>query len=355
MTATMMETTKAPEVSAETLRRAWAEALAGPGPARARDVAAGLGVSEAALLAARVGDGVIRLSGDWKRLLSELHACRRLMGLTRNASAVIEKEGVYEPVSFQGPMGLVLDEGLDLRLFMSRWHHAFAVAHATPKGERWGLHFFDADGDAVHKVYLTEDSDKAEFWGIVDRYRATAQDAPLKLAAKAPKEADRPDAEIDVEGFRATWRALEDTHDFFGMLRRFGVGREQGLRLAPEGFAREVGVGALGEALERAAATALPIMIFVGSAGCIEIHGGPIERVKRLGPWLNVLDPGFNLHLREDHIARAWVVQKPTVDGVVTSLEIFDADGENIALMFGYRKPGIPEDTRWRMLADDLT
>jgi hypothetical protein len=46
-----------------------------------------------------------------------------------------------------------------------------------------------------------------------------------------------------------------------------------------------------------------------------------------MGPWLNVLDPGFNLHLREDLIASAWIVRKPTADGVVSSLELFDAGG----------------------------
>jgi putative hemin transport protein len=47
--------------------------------------------------------------------------------------------------------------------------------------------------------------------------------------------------------------------------------------------------------------------------------------------------------VREDLVASAWVVRKPTVDGIVTSLEVFDADGCEIALFFGERKPGTPE------------
>ena len=54
------------------------------------------------------------------------------------------------------------------------------------------------------------------------------------------------------------------------------------------------------------------------------------------------------MHLREDHVASAWVVKKPTEDGVVTSLELFDADGKQITLIFGKRKPGIPEREEWR-------
>ena len=65
-----------------------------------------------------------------------------------------------------------------------------------------------------------------------------------------------------------------------------------------------------------------------------------------------MLDRSFNLHLREDGIARAWLVRKPTVDGIVTSIEIFDQEGRQIAWMFGKRKPGQAEDGKWPALAE---
>ncbi len=63
-----------------------------------------------------------------------------------------------------------------------------------------------------------------------------------------------------------------------------------------------------------------------------------------------MLDPDFNLHLREDQIDTAWVVRKPTRDGDVTSLELFDKDGFCFAQLFGARKPGKPELQGWRDL-----
>ena len=50
----------------------------------------------------------------------------------------------------------------------------------------------------------------------------------------------------------------------------------------------------------------------------------------------------------------AWIVRKPTSDGEVTSLELFDAAGDNIAMFFGERKPGKAELPQWRQLADSL-
>ena len=138
-------------------------------------------------------------------------------------------------------------------------------------------------------------------------------------------------------------------------LRRTGAGREQALRLAGEDLARRVEPGAVQPLLEAAAAGAVPIMCFVGNPGCIQIFSGSVERIVPMGPWLNVLDPDFNLHLRADRVAAAWVVVKPTrLRGAITSLELFDAVGETIALLFSKRKPGQPELAPWPELLATL-
>jgi len=174
--------------------------------------------------------------------------------------------------------------------------------------------------------------------------------APPAIAPRAAETAERPDTEIDVEGLRSAWRGMKDTHEFFPMLGRFKVGRVQALRLVGDEFARELPSRALRAAMEQASEAGTPIMIFVGSPGCIQIHTGPIERLVETQGWFNVLDPAFNLHLREAGIARVFSVRKPTDDGVVTSIEAFDAQGRTILLMFGARKPGHPELTEWRGL-----
>jgi putative hemin transport protein len=104
----------------------------------------------------------------------------------------------------------------------------------------------------------------------------------------------------------------------------------------------------LAQALQAAGASETPIMVFVGNPGCIQIHTGPVKNLKRTEPWFNVLDPDFNLHLREDAIVSAWAVFKPTRDGVVTALELYDRDGFCFAQLFGARKPGKPELQGWR-------
>jgi len=280
-------------------------------------------------------------------ILQSVEALGPVMALTRNESVVHEKTGTYLNVSVGSHVGLALGPDIDLRLFYTRWAHGFAVGGANhPKPS---LQFFDAAGTAIHKIFLTEGSDRAAFIALVDRFRHADQ-APLLVAQKIVRPAVLDDGEIDVAGFRAGWDAMEDTHQFFGLLKLHRLDRLQAIRLAGPQRAEPVGRNALRRVLTDAAETGAAIMVFVGNPGCLQIHTGPVHRLLDMGPWLNVLDPGFNLHLREDRIDSAWVVRKPTNDGVVTSLELFDIDGTLMAMLFGARKPGQPERTDWHEL-----
>jgi len=311
-------------------------------------------VSEAELVASRCGDGVTRLDGDWGDMLRALTRLGEVMALTRNEYCVHEKHGVYDAISIGPGHGLVLNHDIDLRLFVSHWHFAFAVSENVKSGLRHSVQFFDIDGTAVHKVYVTDKSDRPAYDALVARFRAADQSPELSVTPLPPRRPDRPDTDIDIGNFHRHWRALQDTHDFFGMLSEFGVGRAQAMRLANREFTRPARADTLRRMLTLAAERAVPIMCFVGNPGCIQIHTGPVRALKAMGPWFNVLDPGFNLHLREDAIAQCWIVRKPTRDGVVTSVELFDADGLCFAQFFGERKPGKTEREDWRALVSEL-
>ncbi|VVD91479.1 heme ABC transporter [Pandoraea morbifera] len=315
---------------------------------RDRDAAAALGVSEGETVAAFVGEHVVRLRPEFPEIVEALPALGRVMALTRNAAAVHEKDGQYEKLSHQGTIGLGLGKELDLRIFYHQWAFGYAVETPTEQGPRRSLQFFDKTGTAVHKMFLRDHSDVAAYEALVARFRASDQTPGQHVSAADTPKPETPDAEIDIAAFQRDWLAMTDTHQFFDMLKRHGVSRAQALRLAPEGHARRVSAASVRALLEDAAGTGLPIMVFVGNAGMIQIHTGPVKTIRVMGPWVNVLDPGFNLHLRDDLVHTAWIVRKPTSDGIVSSLELLDASGMVIAMFFGERKPGQPELDGWR-------
>jgi putative hemin transport protein len=325
---------------------------------RHRDAAQLLGVSEGEAIASAVGRraglGAVRLTGPWPAMFEQMPALGTVLALTRNESAVHEKVGRYEDLSHEGLIGLALGKAIDLRIFYHRWRYAYAVTEESPKGEQRSLQIYDVLGDAVHKVFLREGSDLAAWMDFVER-NAHDEQAPGE-AIDHQRLVPEPTADeaVDVVAFRAAWAAMQDTHEFFPLLRKFGLVRTQALRLAAPDMVWRIDLGATRALLQDAAGSALSIMCFVGNPGMIQIHTGPVRRIEVMGPWLNVLDADFNLHLREDRIAQSWVVRKPTVDGIVTSVELFDADGETIAMFFGERKPGTPELPGWRELVARL-
>lgn len=343
---------------ADLLRREAALRAGGVTPPRMRDLAAALDVPEAALLEARRGTGAAERICDagtpeaFGAILARLPDLGEVMTLVRNESCVHELTGRPSAPSIDGPVGQFVGE-VDLRLFLQHWRFGYRLDEETRSGPRRSLQFFDATGTAILKVHATAGSDRVAFDRIAGDFAAPR--APrADFAAAALPAVDRPDDEVDVGGFRAAWDALEMTNEFFLILRRFGVGRGQAMRLAGPERARPVAGKAVGAVLSGAAAAGVPIMVFVSNRGCMQIHAGPVHRIEPMGPWMNVLDPRFNLHLRTDRVAAAYVVRKPSVNGAIHSLELFDVAGELVCQIFGHRQAGGVERADWRGLVTGL-
>jgi len=327
--------------------RAQYDAVAARSPKlRIRNIATELGVSELELVAAGAGGGrVVALRTPPQDVFRELGSLGRVMALTRNEWCVHERKGHYDDIRAGKTMGIVLGPDIDLRVFFRDWAHTWAVEIE----DRTSLQFFDRAGTAVHKVYLTPESDRAAWGALVKQYTDGHPTWPVlePLAERAGNLAD-----VAPPALRKDWLAMQDTHEFFELLKRHGVARLTALRDVGPDLAQQVPVDTAERMLNDVAAADVPFMCFVGNHGMIQIHSGPIKNLRRTGPWFNVLDPHFNLHLNTEAIDRAWVVNKPTADGWVTSLECFSSDGEMIVQFFGARRPGQPELPQWRALLE---
>jgi putative hemin transport protein len=248
---------------------------------------------------------------------------------------------------------------IESRVFFSAWKFGFVLKQPTPNGLQQSIQIFDEAGTAVTKIFLQEakgnrpGSNQAAFDSIVTDFIASDQRAPL-VVTKVKEVETRSSAEVDVHAMLNDWENMKDTHDFFGMLRKHKVNRLDALYLAEGKFATQIKKESLRMVLDNAASGKLPIMIFAGNRGNIQIHQGKVQTIRVMENWLNVLDPAFNMHLREDHVNTVWIVKKPTSDGIVTGIEVFDDKKNMIAQFFGLRKPGIPELEAWRKLVEEL-
>ncbi|MGB6104233.1 MAG: ChuX/HutX family heme-like substrate-binding protein [Pusillimonas sp.] len=332
------------ESHARPLRERYAQLKEQNPKARIRNLAHDMSVSEMELVAAGCGriESVL-LKESAQDIFKELGSLGRVMALTRNDWCVHERHGQYQDIRAGKVMGIVLGPDIDLRMFFSCWKYTFAVND----GGRLSIQFFDTAGDAVHKVYITDESDAAAYHALVARFNDPAPVWPV-VSPDAPKVDETvPEAPAQL---RAEWLAMQDTHEFFQLLKRHNVARLTALRDVGADLAQQVPNDLAERMLNDVAQRDIPFMCFVGNRGMIQIHTGPVKKLMRTGPWFNVLEPHFNLHLDTTAIASSWVVNKPTSDGWVTSVECYADNGELIVQFFGARKPGVPELSSWRQL-----
>jgi putative hemin transport protein len=320
---------------------------------RIRDAARQLGTTEAEIVAAFAGSSVIRLENKFPELWKRMPGLGYIMALTRNESCVHERKGVFDKVGINSRhVGIVAGEDIDMRMFFERWAFGFAVFENEAAAFKKSIQVFDHQGTAVVKIFLQEKSNHEAFEALVREFEDTIQ-----LTALAIRPADAApvynDDQVDVNAFRQDWSALKDTHDFFPMLKKHNVSRLHALRIAGD-FARQAANDQVKSLLQLAAEREIEVMVFVSNHGNIQIHTGAVKKIVEIPGWINVMDAAFNLHLKLDDIASTWVVKKPTTDGMVHSLEIFDANGNMVVQFFGKRKPGTAELPAWTELVTGL-
>lgn len=332
--------------------------------ARDREIAAGLGISEAEFNL--VTRGAVRLR-DGKEtavaILMREHELGEVTSLTRNESVVLEvtatadkpipgKDGGKSPAEsaglFVGP--------IDLRARFSEWTYAFAVVVPGKKaGETYrSFRFFDSHGVAVHKIIVGE-SGAAAFDKLVAEFRAPDQRIDLKPTAATPEPAAKPDSEVDVAALTAGWDKLTDAHQFGRLVKKAGATREQALRLAGKTRAESLDLKSVRLLFDGVAAKKAEVLAFVSNDGLTQIYTGGFEKTAAAGGWYNVLDPKLNIHLQEKDVASVWLVRKPVAKGgTLTDVEFFDASGNLIIQFYGKRPRGGEEPTVWRDLVESL-
>ncbi len=320
---------------------------------RERDLADKLKISEAQLIAAYCGEGVTRVEAHPDKVIGAAQTLGEVMALTRNPSCVNEKVGVYDNYRSGNHAAMVLNGDIDLRIFPSHWCHAYMVEKETDNGIRRSLQVFDAAGDAVHKIFLRESSDLAAWEQARTELRLADQAQTLAVSERKPDEPPKADlSKLDI--LRKEWARMTDTHQFMRLTSKLKMNRLGAYRIAGAPFVRALAPETVDQMLHRVAGSGMEIMVFTGNRGCIQIHSGPVETLKAMGPWQNVLDPRFNLHLRLDHIAEVWAVEKPTQRGPAVSVEAFNAEGGLIAQFFGVGLEGRDSRAEWGKLVASL-
>ncbi|HYX35836.1 MAG TPA: ChuX/HutX family heme-like substrate-binding protein [Oligoflexus sp.] len=322
---------------------------------RLAEIAKALAASEMGALVCQLDNKtVVPLQPNWCELFDRLPQLGHVMVLSRNAWVVHECIGHYAPATWNGAMGFIQGQNIDLRMLTNCWKYLFAAQVAHTGGILHSLQIFDESGMAVHKIYLEQDGHGDAFAALVDDLKLEHWIAPQKLIPALEMEKFRAITLTEIHEFRRDWTQFQDTHDFFGMLRKHQVSRLQAMHIAEASFVQELELGAVQDLLQKAQLQSEPLIACVGNRGMIQIYSGTIRNFKKMGDWLHVLDPAFNLHINTRGMHRVFIVHKPTRHGIISSLDVFSAPGELILSLFGYRKDNLQPSETWGQLLATL-
>jgi putative hemin transport protein len=292
-------------------------------PVRARNAAEQLGISEAQYVALSLGDGAEELDMHcMKDLFDQLASCGELMALTRNNEVVMERKGIYQNPHAVNDALILMNKDINLRLRVMAWRYGFAVN----ENGRQSLQFFGADAMAAHKIYATDLTHKRIFQALINRFKLPKpQPRLLEIVCLDQPKTTSP-KEINAD-------------------------------------AQQVHNGAVKQLFTQIAENQLPIMLLIANKDASQIFTGRIHKLLETGPWFNVLDPGFDLHMNMNGIHQAWWVRKqlkPTNNQEPAqtshSVEFFNAQGE-VVLVVNLEKNAKNNtnlDSRWQNCLQSL-
>jgi len=325
----------------EVLKKKWDDFLIENPKKRIRDVAKALNVSEMELLATDLLSSVYCLAGDIKLMAKEFKTLGKVFSLVRNEWAVNEKTGTFKKLAGMEHVGLFLGE-IDQRLFFKKWNYGFFVN----QNNKQSIQIFDRNGDAILKIYKQDETKESAWNDLIESFKDDKTKV-LDFSIAQNKQKIEP-VKIDSTQFSKRWAAIKDVHQYAQLLHELNMTRKQAFEKAPNEFAHRLSNEDVLSVIQDIQGKQVPVVLFVGNKGAIQIFTGKFERIVVMDKWYNVFNKDFTLHLDSSGIDQFWLVRRPSAYGVISSIELLDQKGNTIMQIFGERAPKDLELESWR-------
>lgn len=283
---------------------------------RLEATAARFGISEVQLLTAACGPHVTRLASDRHELLSDLACLGPVCAGTGNHQAEQQQVLEYRRLRLSGERGLLLAGEYELQLDFATWQYGFAVSRPVRGGIEHSLHFFDARGQAIHRIRLISASDAFAYRMFVAAYRSADQ-SPELLLSHEPSTAN-------------------------GQATRTDIPTPSSDR--PGGCQRTIPTTLLIELLHSLMDVNLCISVKLGNAGAMHTWHGFVDSVRCDDGRILLQASDYRLALEESQLAGA---RLPCHSG---ALELYAASGETLATLAGPSARHPSQAEAWRCL-----
>lgn len=304
---------------AKNLREQWAELRFQNPDLRPLELAEKLGVTEAELVACRVGYGVTRLAEDSiADIYLTLPEVGPITALSQNCACIHENNASFKTIHRNRNLINIGADNLNLQAYIGCFSYAFAVIEESHGKMLESIQFFDAYGRAVHKIYRQPNTNQKLWNRLINTFTAWDQ-VPFIIIRAGQRQALDLTLRQQIKKSELSSMADNSTAEYL---------------------------------LYKLSTSSLPVMIQTNTDGLLQINSGSICNVKKMGCWLNILDNDFNLHLRYDLIDKTIVSKQKTINGSITSIDLYDKSGRQIVRFFGGGNFSSLSD--WTKLADSM-
>jgi putative heme degradation protein len=316
-----------------------------------RDAAKELGVSELELVA--VLDGVEFWDARPEDILGDLHQLGNVMSMVRSDHAVSEVNQTFpkwEPR--EGEKNTVSEGALTLQLDVERLKHILLKVD----GKRHSLQFFDASGACLQKVVVAARSDLGALAQLRSKY-ALEKAPELKVEAGPALEADH--AAVDPKAIQESWASLAGPQQANALFEKFNVKRWQGLEALGQDVAHCLKDLAPMTLLKHLADSKLAVRHSLSNGPVSQSFEGRFKNIQDAMGFSNVLDSGFNLHLRSDAVCGVWLLKSEGGEAEQYWIEVYGGDHELIS-SFSLAESSLGEEelsnarSQWKAVVEAL-
>ena len=254
------------------LKHQWADLIQKPEhqKIRIKDAADILNVSEAELLSTTIGEksDFLRVP-NWLQLFKEIVSLGPMMYLVRNDYAVHEMTIPINNVQKKTSFILLWNEDEYVKIIDSCIKYAFYTSGIARGNKIYSIQMFDSLGKAILKIYLKNDK-LEKFKEIKNQYKT---DYDYELQKMEKRDSSRTD-----------WNKSDQEQLDWVIKDNFSITKY----------------------LEDVVTNNKKISIQISNDGAESMYSGTIKNVIHKFGWLNIMDPTFNLHVKDMQINKIW-------------------------------------------------
>lgn len=244
-------------------------------------------------------------------------------------------------------------------VLLDRCYWACAVEEEMQSGVEKNLQFFNQAGSLCLKILATRDTDHQAWAGLVQAFAAEQDGIHPLFLHDTRKEDYRCLTSRELHDFEQAWCRLSDERSLYTLLHQYQLSYfnavcELGPRLARpvSPFILETLVRRLSLLPNTASHCPSLSCSFYGDAAIQHLSGKPV--VRRQGERLLLLWAQGHMLLDDSSFGHAFVVRRPQGNGWVSSLEIFDLNGEHLLCAEGKDRCSSSENLAIREIFNGL-